>query len=71
MKSPQHRAGERGGGTYSSADTGSLSRSDLCPDAEECRRHWIVNSQGDSADCAFCFQTLSRADLARLLAGTS
>lgn len=39
-----------------------------CPTAETCRIHWVVDAD-DRVTCAFCYQRLTRAVLARILAG--
>lgn len=40
-----------------------------CPFALECR-HWIFDTETEKVECAHCYQELSRATLAHILAGS-
>lgn len=68
MKNP-HRVSEGAGKHSGAADTESISDRNPCPHAPDCRTHWIVDDATKTADCAHCYQTHSRAELARMLAG--
>lgn len=60
-------AGSAGGGKGSSAE-GSLAPHP-CPYGDDCRRLWTALPDDSGAECGYCYQTLSRADLARILEG--
>ena len=40
-----------------------------CPYGAECCRQWIHITGTETADCAHCYQNLSRAEMARILTG--
>lgn len=42
-----------------------------CPQAPDCRRKWTHLSGTETAECAFCYQILSRVDMARIFAGSA
>lgn len=49
----------------------TVAPSDLCPNSPECRRKWTYLEGTETAECAFCYQILSRLDMARIFVGTA
>ena len=49
------------------ADKPNIASRSSCPYAPECHRHWIYITGTETADCAHCYQNLSRSDMARIL----
>lgn len=70
MKYPRPGQGAGRGNHSRAAVKTSLADSDSCPHAAECRIHWRHIAQTETAECAHCYQILSRATLARILAGS-
>lgn len=68
MKTPA--LGNAGGG-IGGTDKVILADSTPCPHAAECRIRWTFDraAESEGAECGFCYQPLSRSDLARILAG--
>ncbi len=59
-----------GGGNHSGAAVeNSISESGPCPHAAECHRHSNYLTGTETAECASCYQILSRENMARIFAG--
>lgn len=69
MKKLQAGNSEQGADHNAVSVRSSIAPRNPCPYAPDCRTHWIVDAAAETADCAHCYQTHSRADLARMLAG--
>lgn len=59
-----------GAGNGSAGSAGAIVADlSLCPFAPECRKRWTHLTGTEAAECGFCYQELTRSDLARILEG--
>ena len=69
MTKPPERATRGAGKTERGSSWESVPRGPLCPNSPDCRRLIAEASAPQTADCWHCGQTLTRADLAKMLEG--